>query len=225
MALDPLWEDIFRSRPWGKYPSEELIRFVAGNFYRRPARHEVQLFEAGFGTGSNLWYMAREGFTVHGIEGTRAGADIAAARLDAEVPGWRDHGARLEVGDMTQRLPWRDGSFDAVIETDAMTCCAHEDARRAYEELHRVTRSGGRLFARTPAEGTWGDRTGEPGGRGRWRCAEGPFAGTGFVRFSSESDLREVLGNWRIEQLEEVSRTMGNRAHVVREWVVHAVKD
>ena len=27
MALDPLWEDIFSSRPWGKYPAEEFIRF------------------------------------------------------------------------------------------------------------------------------------------------------------------------------------------------------
>jgi hypothetical protein len=34
MAWDPVWEDIDRSRPWGQYPGEDVIRFVAGNFYR-----------------------------------------------------------------------------------------------------------------------------------------------------------------------------------------------
>jgi SAM-dependent methyltransferase len=225
MALDPLWEDIFSSRPWGKYPAEEFIRFIAGNFYRHPVRRDVKVFEVGFGTGSNLWYLAREGFTVHGLEGSRAGADIAKARLEAEQPGWRDHGARLEVGDLTQRLDWPDASMDAVVDSDAVTCNGHEEARRAYGELHRIAKPGGKLYVRTPARGTWGEGTGEAGGRGQWRCTEGPFAGTGFVRFATEADLRELLSGWRIELLEEVSRTMGNRAHVVREWVVQAVKD
>lgn len=225
MALDPLWEDIFSSRPWGKYPAEEFIRFVASNFYKVPARADVKVFEAGFGTGSNLWYLAREGFAVHGVEGSHAGAKIAADRLDAEVPGWRERGSRLEVGDLTQRLPWPDASFDAVVDSDAVTCTPHEDACRAYAELHRVAKPGGKLYVRTPAKGTWGDGTGEAGGRGQWRCAEGPFAGTGFVRFATEADLQELLAPWRILQVEEVSRTMGNRAHTVREWVVQAVKD
>ena len=64
MALDLRWEEIFRTRAWGKYPPEEFIRFMAANFYRHPARQEVKVFEAGFGTGANLWYAAREGFTV-----------------------------------------------------------------------------------------------------------------------------------------------------------------
>ena len=225
MALDLRWEEIFRTRAWGKYPPEEFIRFMAANFYRHPARHEVKVFEAGFGTGANLWYAAREGFTVFGLEGAQAGCDVASARLDAEVPGWRDHGAQLRVGDICQPLPWPDGSFDAVLDSDAATCNGHEEARSLYRELHRVARPGGRLYVRTPALGTWGEGTGTPRGRGQWECAEGPFAGTGVVRFATEDDLRELLADWRIEQLEEVSRTMGNRAHVVREWVVSAVKD
>src|SRR4051812_36907575 len=112
MALDSRWEDIFRNRPWGKYPPEEFIRFMASRFYRCPDRSAVNVFEAGFGTGANLWYAAREGFTVHGLEGAKAGWELACARLDAEVPGWRRRGADLRVGDICARLPWPDGSFD-----------------------------------------------------------------------------------------------------------------
>lgn len=224
MALDARWEEIFRTRPWGKYPPEELIRFMAGHFYGHPARHGVKVFEAGFGTGANLWYVAREGFTACGLEGSSAGHEMTCARLDAEVPGWREHGARLEVGDICRPLPWPDASFDAVIESDAATCNSHEEAHRLYGELHRIAKPGGRLYVRTPANGTWGDGTGTAHGRGQWECTEGPFAGTGVVRFATEADLRELLNAWRIERIEEVSRTLGNRAHVVREWVVDAVK-
>lgn len=225
MSRDRIWEDIFSTRPWGKYPSEELIRFLAGNFYRVQPRHSVKVFEAGFGTGSNLWYAAREGFTVHGLEGAQAGCDVALARLDAEVPGWRDHGARLQVGDICERLPYEDGFFDAVIDNDAVTCNALAESIGVYAEMHRVARPGGRLYVRTPATGCWGEGTGESHGHHAWRCSEGPFAGTGVVRFTAEEDIPALMGPWKVQQLEQVTRTMGNRQHRVTEWVIVAVKE
>lgn len=224
MAVNQLWEEIFSTRAWGKYPPEEFIRFMAGNFYRAPRREEVKVFEAGFGTGANLWYAAREGFCVNGLEGSRAGWEVACGRLDAEVPGWRERGGDLRVGDICATLPWADGSFDAVLDSDAVTCNGFEEARRAYAELWRVAKPGGKLYVRTPAAGTWGEGTGTPHGRGQWECGEGPFAGTGVVRFTAESDLPELLGAWRIDQVEETRRTMNNRRHEVREWVVSATK-
>jgi len=38
MAWDPIWERVFSSQAWGKYPGEDLIRFVARNFYAAPDR-------------------------------------------------------------------------------------------------------------------------------------------------------------------------------------------
>lgn len=225
MSRDRIWEDIFSTRPWGKYPAEEFIRFMAGNFYRAEPRHAVRLLEVGFGIGANLWYAAREGFTVHGIEGAQAGCDRALARLDAEVPGWREHGAELRVGDMCEPLPYAGGFFDAVVDSDAVTCNSFAEATRIYAEMHRVARPGGLLYVRTPAAGSWGDGTGEPHGEGAWRCTEGPFAGTGVVRFSREQDLPKLLGPWRVLQLEQVSRTLGNRGRHVTEWVIVAAKD
>lgn len=225
MSRDPLWEDIFSSRPWGKYPSEELIRFVATHFYKAHPRHAVRIFEVGFGTGANLWYAAREGFTVHGLEGARAGCDLARARLDAEVPGWRDHGGELWVGDICERFPHADSSFDAVIDSDAVTCNSFDESCRVYAEMHRVAKPGGMLYVRSPATGSWGEGTGEPHGYRAWRCTEGPFAGTGIVRFTAESDLPRLLGPWRVLQLEQVRRTLANRSQQIAEWVVTATRD
>ena len=37
MSWDPVWENVFQNQSWGKYPSENLVRFVARNFYNKEA--------------------------------------------------------------------------------------------------------------------------------------------------------------------------------------------
>lgn len=225
MSRDALWEEIFSTRAWGRYPPEDLIRFCAQRFYARQPRSEVKLLEVGFGTGANLWYFAREGFGVHGLEGSEAGAAQARKRLDTELPGWdRGEADRLRVGDMCDPLPWVDNHFDAVIDNDAVTCVDHDSACRVYAQMHRVARPGGWLYVRTPAAGTWGDGTGEAHGHNAWRCSEGPFAGTGIVRFASEADLAALFKPWNVLQIEQVTRTMENRSKVHTEWVIIARK-
>lgn len=34
-SWDPIWEKVFKDNEWGKYPGENLIQFVARNFYKR----------------------------------------------------------------------------------------------------------------------------------------------------------------------------------------------
>ncbi|EAL1485109.1 SAM-dependent methyltransferase, partial [Campylobacter coli] len=45
------WENIFSNKEWGKYPSENLIRFIARNFYNVKNRNEIRILELGLGTG------------------------------------------------------------------------------------------------------------------------------------------------------------------------------
>ena len=60
-----IWQNIFENKEWGKYPSETLIRFIARNFYNVSDRKAINILELGLGTGTNLWFCAREGFTLH----------------------------------------------------------------------------------------------------------------------------------------------------------------
>ena len=61
------WNDVFESRDWGRYPPEELIRFVARNFGDVPERGEVRFLEVGCGPGANIWFLRREGLAFGGI--------------------------------------------------------------------------------------------------------------------------------------------------------------
>ncbi|UWN33353.1 hypothetical protein AEI09_06520 [Campylobacter jejuni] len=79
-----IWENIFSQKEWGKYPSENLIRFIAKNFYNVKDRSKINILELGLGTGANLWFCAKEGFSVSGIEWSKTGVERFKQRLENE---------------------------------------------------------------------------------------------------------------------------------------------
>jgi hypothetical protein len=50
-----IWENIFSSNEWGKYPPISLVKFIAKNFYKVSDRKLVRILEIGSGPGANLW--------------------------------------------------------------------------------------------------------------------------------------------------------------------------
>jgi SAM-dependent methyltransferase len=225
VTWDPVWEEIFKIQSWGRYPGEDVIRFVARNFFASPDRASVRFLEVGFGTGTNLWFLAREGFSANGIEGSTGAEAIARERLDKECPGWSvaPRNGELLVGDM-MKLHWPDATFDALIDSEAVYCNDFEESCRIYREMHRVTKPGGKLFVRTFATGCWGDGIGTAVGIRRYIADAGPMAGKGPSRFTAEDELAELLGPWKINEVNLITRSLDAQRHVIREWVVEAEK-
>jgi SAM-dependent methyltransferase len=216
MVFDPIWEDVFKTQAWGKYPGEDLIRFVARNFYRVSDRGAVKILEVGCGPGANLWYIAREGFSVYGVDGSSTAITQARTRLDSECPTWK---GELKVGDIT-KLEFEDGIFDAVIDNEAICCNSFDNAKIIYGELARVCKKGAKLFSRTFASGSWGDSTGESVGHNAWVVSEGPLLGKGFNRFTEFSEIPQLIAGFEIREVELLTRTMDSRNHEVREWLI-----
>ncbi len=113
---EEIWENIFSNKEWGKYPSENLIRFIARNFYNVKNRNEIRILELGLGTGANLWFCAREGFRVSGIEWSKTGVERFQKRLDDE--NLSSQIDEIKIGDYEQKLDeFKDESFDAWIDS------------------------------------------------------------------------------------------------------------
>ncbi|MEP7294599.1 MAG: class I SAM-dependent methyltransferase [Burkholderiales bacterium] len=225
MSWDPVWEQVFSSQAWGRYPGEDLIRFVARNYYAVPDRASIRFLEVGCGTGTNLWFLAREGFSAHGIEGSVTAASIARERLTSECPGWDQsprHGD-VRIGDI-MTLPWPDASFDALIDSEAVYCNDFDESCRIYREMHRVARPGGKLFVRTFATGTWGDGIGQKVGQRRFIADAGPLAGKGPSRFTTLEELSELLAPWEITETALISRGIDSQREQMREWIVQGIK-
>ena len=108
------WDDKFSSREWGRYPPEDLVRFVGRNF-KVADRSEITVLEVGCGPGANVWFLHREGYRVAGIDGSPAAIDKARIRIEAENEQLNRLNPDLRVGNFSS-LPWAEQSFDLVID-------------------------------------------------------------------------------------------------------------
>lgn len=128
MSWDNIWEEVFNNQEWGKYPGEDLIVFVARNFYKTD-RKNIKILEVGCGTGANLWYLSKEGFQAYGIDGSKTAIDKAKSYLSAQ--GLE---ASLQVGDII-KLPYDDDYFDAVIDNECLYCNNTEVSKNEFTDI------------------------------------------------------------------------------------------
>jgi SAM-dependent methyltransferase len=225
MAWGKVWEQEFLRHSWGKYPGEDIIRFVARNFYAAPDRSGIKLLEVGCGPGANLWYAAREGFAVYGVDGSPTAIQAAAARLDGECPGWS---GALKVADI-EHLPFPEMFFDGVLDSEAVFANPYENAAAIYHEMWRVTKPRGKLYSKTFAQGCFGEGTGKKAGHHAWFPSKGPLAGIEgdrFTRFTSYEEIPVLLRDWRNIQIGLITYSVGRieDEQTVKEWVITAEK-
>ena len=79
-----MWEDSYRRRDWGRYPPQEVVRFVARHCYSMQERCAVRILDLGDGRGTGAsWFIACEGFALAGIDAFPTA--IAKARFATEA--------------------------------------------------------------------------------------------------------------------------------------------
>jgi tellurite methyltransferase len=128
------------------------------------------VLDAGCGGGRNLVWLLRAGFDVHAVDRDVAAVERVrrlAAELAPELPA---ENFRVAEGDA---LPFADGTMDVVISS-AVLHFAAEPAHfgRMVDELWRVLRPGGMLFARLASSIGIEARV-RPVGEGRYRLPDG----------------------------------------------------
>jgi SAM-dependent methyltransferase len=221
MSWDQAWETLFRSRDWGRYPPEELIRFVARNYYPAPNRASVSILEVGCGTGANLWYLAREQFDAHGMDGSETAIAKARSRMGEE-----NLRVALSVGDIAHLdRQYPADHFSAVID---IVCLQHNrlsEIEQILRQVRTVLKSQGRVFSMMCAEGTYGDGLGRRVEPGTYvDIAEGPYQGVGLTHFFSLEEVRALYSGFNQLKIEYSIRSLENQSRMVQHWVIEGVK-
>ncbi len=182
------WDEFFRQRresgndlDWGGLWTDPFLVALREAGVRT-------VLELGCGTGNDAARLAGEGYSVTAIDLSVEAVGQAQVRFGSLV--------RFMVADMTQRLPFPDGGFDAVMSNVAMHMFPDGVTRAVFAEVGRLVRTSG-LFLfhvnaledrplrarRLPARELEPDYVAEESGQ--------------TMHFFSEGYLRELLGGWR----------------------------
>lgn len=122
-------------------PHEDMPR-VADVLRERRAGRALDL---GSGTGRHLVYLARRGFSALGLDNSPEGIRLAEEWLAEE-----DLSAGLCLGSMTDGLPYRSESLDAVVSVQVIHHAPIAEIRALVGEVDRVLRAGGLVFVTVP---------------------------------------------------------------------------
>jgi SAM-dependent methyltransferase len=146
------------------------------------------ILELGCGTGNDAARLASEGYSVTAIDLSGEAIGQAQAKFGTK--------ARFLEADITQPLPFPDGSFDAVMSNVAMHMFPDDVTRAVFAQVGRLVRAGGLfvfhvnsledrpLRARNlPARELEPDYVAEESGQ--------------TMHFFSEDYLRELLAGWQ----------------------------
>lgn len=196
-SFDTIWEDKYATGHSQRYPWDSVVSFIFRNAPRDRPPNEVRILEVGCGTASNLWFAAREGFSVSGIDASSSAIEVANKRFNTDgLVG------DIRTADFT-KLPFENECFDLVIDRAALTCCGHRSRTKALDEIARVTVRGGR-FLFTPFAETHTSRTcGNVQDDGTTnQITEGTLQGVGQICFASQQDVINWLSpSWDILEL------------------------
>ncbi|MCL4440760.1 MAG: class I SAM-dependent methyltransferase [Firmicutes bacterium] len=220
-SFDLVWEQIHQEQEWGKYPSEEVIRFIARNFYRRN-RAEVRLLDLGCGTGAATWFMAREGFDVYALDGSETAVYKAEQRM-------RDEGlkAKIAVADAAC-LPYPNEFFDGVVDSAMIYAHTVENIRVILKECYRVLKKEGKLFSTGLFKiGMTGYGTGEKLEENTFReLTEGSLAHRGIAHFFTKQQIMDFwsTAGFKNMVIDSLERTDHGGAESINYYLVEAEK-
>lgn len=221
-TLDPIWEEKYAEGHTVRYPYDSVVTFVFRNAPRGVERKNIRILEVGCGTGNNLWFAAREGFSVYGIDGSQSAIDFAKKTFEQEgLTG------EFAVGDFTN-LPFESDFFDLAIDRGALTCCGFSGAKKAISEIYRVLKKSGKFFFNPYNETHSSYASGLKGEDGLvTNITAGSMTDVGQICFYGKQQALEVLGpDFKIESIRSLEdRDVMQPATIVHsEWRIIASK-
>lgn len=217
-SKNSFWEEKYASGHAQRYPWDSVVSFVFRNIPPGLDKNKIRILEVGFGTASNLWFAAREGFDVYGVEASKSAVDYAISRMDRDGLV-----ADLRCGDL-ESLPFEDDMFDLVIDRSALTCNEIDKMKRSITDIHRVIKPGGHfLFTPFSVEHSSASAGRSGAGKTRIDIDAGSLAGIDQVCFLDRDDINILLKDgWNIKSIRHIrsEETIDDRTDVQAEWQV-----
>jgi SAM-dependent methyltransferase len=109
-----------------------------------------RVLDLGSGDGANAVFLALQGFDVHGIE-----ISLVGVQKTRELAQKMGVAVSVQQGDMYMRLPYADGSFDAVFSYQSLNHNTLPNIIALFREINRVLKQGGIFSVKTADRKTY----------------------------------------------------------------------
>ena len=222
MTFDPIWEKKYQDGHCQKYPWDMVVSFIYRHAPRSLKPSEIKILEVGCGTGSNLWFAAREGFQVAGIDASKSAINNAKRRFKKEGLN-----GDLRIGDFTQ-LPFESNAYDLVIDRGSIVCCGQSAANKVVNEIHRVLKNNGKFLFNPYSDKHSSSLSGEKGPDGLiYNISSGTMVNCGQLCFYDRVHIDKLFQNgWKVLNIQhlELIEQLNKDRHNHAEWRVVAEK-
>ena len=212
------WDKVFTESP-GKdlaYPDESLIRFVSQTLSNKIQKRKIKILEIGCGTGSNLWYLSKKGYSVYGIDSSKKAIFLSKARCKKEK-------VKCKIRFMdAAKLQFKDNFFDMVLDIECLYSNSYENTKLILDEIFRVLKKDGTFFSKTFATGMKYLKKNK-----NWYTSKKKlplFSEHNLFRLTKESDIKKIYSNFKNLNWEYLHRTVRNRKYVIKEWLIYGKK-
>jgi len=218
---DNKWEQIHSNRSWGKYPNEEFVRFIGRNYFKIPFkdRKEIKILEIGCGQGSNLWFLAKEGFDVYGIDISPSAIKKAQQNLEDE---WNIDSVKLDVQNM-KNLKFNKETFDVVFDVFSIAYASFIEIKDIYKNIFKILKNSGKFWSFNPGESDWSQETADLVDYKTYdNFKDGPLQYQGRLCIPSDNDLILILKEVGFKEvnIEKHLRTYNNQKKNFIHWII-----
>lgn len=200
---DPVWEKLFSSRSWGKYPPEETIRFFM-RAKERINRRPLYVLDIGCGVGASSWMMAKEGGKVSAFDGAPSG--LSCINKNAKEFGVLDE-IETVLGDITRPSTYLEKSYDIMVDQYSLYANPENRVIDAYREYFKLLKPGGLFLTCGFGYGTTGWNEGRRvSEHSVTDIKEGVMRDTGTVSVFSLEQLKAILSDigFAVEYWEQI---------------------
>lgn len=102
------------------------------------------ILDLGCGSGQHSLYLAKKGFNVTGFDISNEAIKLAKDRLSKNKE--KKLSITFRQGSMHTRLPFEDGSFDAIVCLRTLNHGTKKQIKKTISEMYRVLKNGGYVF-------------------------------------------------------------------------------
>lgn len=183
-----------------KYPYDLVVSIVARKFFSTPfnKRKNIKVLDLGCGAGNHAKFLAENGFSVYGLDGSRS----AIKNCQIRFKEWGLTG-QFTRGDFLN-LPYSNNYFNLVLDRESLYANRKADIAQALNNVYKKLKPGGVLisfiFNTFHPHKEFGQQI-EPNTYTNF--TKGAFYKTGAAHFV---DIKEVLGLYKKFKIENIIR-------------------